>query len=514
MPADSHPATRVHLLIAAAIIVLAVGCIYARAWDHSFVSYDDPEYITENPHVSGGLSVENVRWAFTAFHSSNWHPLTWITLMTDVSLWGTDSAGPFALTNAVIHALSSVLLLAWLWRFTGRPWLSVAVAAVFALHPLRVESVAWATERKDVLTALWWIAAMWCYALYAQRGSWRWYVLLLASVVLGVMSKPMIVTLPCALLLLDVWPLDRAGDRRRWPRLILEKLPLFAIVSLGAVLTLKAQTAGDAVRSATQIALSVRLENALVAYVQYLRMTAWPSGLCMNYPHPGLFADPHYPLWQWLGAAALLVAITAALVWLAWRRGMRAPLVGWLWYLGTLVPIIGIVSVGQVAWADRHTYLPSIGLLIAVVWLADAAVRRLPPARAIVIACAALYLGACVGLAWRQVGYWRDSTTMWRRVVQVNERNWWAHGNLAGHYAVAGRWELAVRHNELAYQIRPSQDLANILAESLVQYGVELGKAGRLDAAITHLERALELNPAHPTARANLAYAKQLQQGG
>mgnify|MGYP002622613210 CR=1 FL=1 len=513
MTADTQPATRVHLLIAAAVLVLAVGSIYIRAWDHSFVSYDDPEYITENPHVSGGLSVENIRWAFTAFHSGNWHPLTWITLMTDVSLWGTDTAGPMVLTNAAIHALSSVLLLAWLARFTGRTWLSVAVAAVFALHPLRVESVAWATERKDVLTTFWWIASMWCYALYARRGSWRWYAMLLVSVVLGVMSKPMIVTLPCALLLLDVWPLRRTGDRRRWLRLIVEKLPLLAIVGLGAVLTLKAQTAGEAVRSATQIALSVRLENALVAYVQYLRMTAWPSGLCMNYPHPALFADPHYPWWQWLGAAFVLIAITAALAWLAWRRDLLPPLIGWLWYLGTLVPIIGIVSVGQVAWADRHTYIPSIGLLIAVVWLCAAFVRRLPPARSIVIAVAALYLGICIGLSWRQVGYWRDSVAMWRRVVQVNDRNWWAHGNLAGHYAADGRWAPAVRHNRRAYEIRPSQDMANILAESLVQQGVELGKAGDLDAAIANLERALELNPAHPTARANLAYAKQLRQG-
>ncbi|MGH9334092.1 MAG: glycosyltransferase family 39 protein, partial [Vicinamibacteria bacterium] len=354
------PHWRRPLVVALALALLTV-LVYVPVFTNDFVNYDDDYYITQNPNLKLGLSVEGFSWAFTKSYGANWYPLTWISLMLDYELFGM-SARAFHSTNLILHVASSILLFYVLLRMTGALGPSAFVAALFALHPLHVESVAWAAERKDVLSALFWMLTLWAYARYSEKPSGKRYAAVAFFLALGLMVKPMVVTLPFVLLLLDYWPLGRL-TRASLPRLLYEKLPLFLVVAAASVVTFLAQRAEGAVQSLETYRLPVRLANALVAYVAYVGKALWPTDLAVYYPHPG----ESLPTWQAIAAGAALVIAVSFAVAIAWKRPNLAFVpVGLFWYLGTLVPVIGLVQVGGHAMADRYTYLPYIGIGILV----------------------------------------------------------------------------------------------------------------------------------------------------
>lgn len=446
---------------ALALAALGVGTalVFAQVVEHEFLSYDDDEYVTANAHVQRGLSWEGVAWALSSTEAANWHPLTWLSHMLDVELFG-SSPGAHHAVNVGLHALAAVLL-ALLWaRMTGALGRSLAVAALFAIHPLRVESVAWVAERKDVLSTLLWIVTTGAYVEYVRRPAAGRYLLVLGAYALGLMAKPTLVTLPFALLLLDGWPLGRlARGPGRWGAvapLVREKLPLLALAAASSAITLVAQSRGDAISRAGASPLPERLANAVVSYVAYLGKTLWPTDLAVLYPHPSLTATG-LPAWQVAGAALLLASITAAIV--TQRRTRPYLVVGWLWYLGTLVPVVGLVQVGLQSMADRYTYVPHIGLFVAVVWGAHdlATATGLRRAASAAAAGAVLVLSA---LTWRQLGYWKDHETLFRHALAVTRDNSPAHAGLAAWLGRQGRNAEALSHAREAVRIAPRNVLA------------------------------------------------------
>lgn len=439
-------------IILAAILFIATLISYAHVVRDEFVSFDDPLYISQNGHVRGGLSLAGIKWAFTTYHAYNWHPLTWLSHMLDVTLLGVD-AGRLAMMNVLLHALSSVLLLFLLRRMTGRTWPSAAIAALFALHPAHVESVAWISERKDVLSTLLFLATIWFYV--EER-----FVVMCIVFALALLAKPMVVTLPFVLLLLDWWPLKR-GFR------IKEKLPLFVMLIPAIILTLRAQSKGIAVA----IPLTSRLANAAQSYVSYLITLVWPAHLAIIYPLRPAGAAA-------IGAAVELLAITAAALYFA-RRAPFA-ITGWLWYLGTLVPVIGLVQVGRQAMADRYTYIPSIGVFIAVVFLID----RLAIPRNALIAATSLILAIFAVLTFRQTLVWQDSITLYRHAIDVTADNDLAHMLLGEAYNGAGDPQSAARELEAAIRIDPNNE------EALRDFGRLQLAGGHPEQAIPLLERA------------------------
>jgi hypothetical protein len=410
-------------------LALAVAAVFGRSVGFEFLSLDDGVYVTDNEEVRAGLTVESVKWAFTTFRGGPWHPLTWLSHMLDVELFGLDPAGHHA-TNVAIHALTTALLFLALRALTGGLWSSAFAAALFALHPLRAESVAWVAERKDVIAGLGFVAALLAYASYAQRGGALRISGVAAAMAFGLMGKPSVVTLPFVLLLLDVWPLRRVDPLeapfpwRRLGALAAEKLPLFALAALASALSVVTQGAGGGVASSAEAPLAARLANMLLAYAAYLRKTLWPVDLAVFYPYPTEFP------WLRVGAAAALVAGVSALA-LAQLRRRPWLAVGWFWFLGVLVPMIGLVQVGGQALADRYSYLPAIGLSLIAAAAASELAERGPRARAAVVAGCALAVAASAAAAWRQVGTWRDNPTLYGHAVAVTEDNVVAATNLA-----------------------------------------------------------------------------------
>ncbi|HEY3129952.1 MAG TPA: tetratricopeptide repeat protein [Acidobacteriota bacterium] len=526
------------LLISLALI-LATTAAYWRTFQNGFVLYDDKGYVTENPHVQEGITPKTLLWALTTTHAANWHPLTWMSHMVDCRLFGLNPRGHH-LTSLLLHLANTVLLFLALSLMTGALLPSAFVAALFALHPLHVESVAWVAERKDVLSAFFWMLAMLAYAHYARRPSARLYGLLAVTFALGLMAKPMLVTLPFALLLLDYWPLGRmrsmagknaimAKNARRprpWHKLIREKLPLFALALGSSVITFFAQHRGGAVQTLENIPVQERISNALVSYLGYIAQTVWPHNLAVFYPHP------FNKLPGWKIAAALL--LLACGTWAAIRYSRRHPylVTGWFWYLGTLVPVIGLVQVGEQAMADRYTYIPSIGLFIIVAW---ALVDFLPQRKSYEMVLAvfwcivALVLGL---LTWFQVGYWHDSLTLFEHASQAVPDNYLARNNLGFTLAAEGRIDEAMRQYLEALRIKPTyveahNNLANAfqakgqLDEAIAHYqqalqvrpqffqghnnlGAALLAKGRVDEALAHYSEALRINPDQPEAHNKL----------
>jgi protein O-mannosyl-transferase len=466
----------------------AVAVLYAPVAGFEFVTFDDPEYVYRNRHVLDGLGWAGVVWAFGAGYAANWHPLTWLSHMADASLFGTW-AGGHHLTSVALHAASAAVLLVAVERLGGRRWEAVVVAAAFALHPLRVESVAWVSERKDVLAALAWVGAMLAYAGWARRPSAPRYALVAAVFALGLLAKPMVVTLPFALVLLDVWPLGRV-TRHGWRRVVVEKVPLFALSVVASIVTYRVQAGAGAVASLDQQPVLHRVGNALVSYVAYLAKTVWPADLAMFYPQALLHGG------EVLGAAAVLLAVTL----LALREAPRRPylLVGWLWFLGTLVPVIGIVRAGEQAMADRFTYVPGIGLAIMAAWGAGELARRGDRAWWAVTAAAALVLLAWTARTRAQLATWRDSPTLYRHALAVTEGNHVAHGNLGLLLLEEGRVDEAMAHFRAAVAARP------LSAKMHVNLGVGLATLGRHDEAIAEYETALRLDGRLPLAHYNL----------
>jgi Flp pilus assembly protein TadD len=460
----------------------------------AFIGFDDNEYIVDNPQVQAGLTLRGSGWAWTTTHAGNWHPLTWLSLMLDAQLFGTWPGG-YHLGNLLLHLANTLLLFALLRRLTRAPGRSVVAAALFALHPLHVESVAWAAERKDVLSTFFGLLALWAYADYAARPSVGRYLQVAAALTLSLLAKPMLVTLPGLLLLLDYWPLGRwrlGGGTTSLGRLVLEKLPLLAVCVASSALTVWAQHQGGALRSFAEMPLDQRGANALVTYVFYLRQMLLPWDLTLFYPYavPGLAAT--------VGAGALLAAITGlALYW-----GRRYPYVpvGWLWYLGALVPVIGLVQVGLQARADRYTYVPLIGIFVLLSWgLADLAVRW--RCRRVAVPLASVVLVCCALMTYVQVLYWCDEAHLWGHAVEVTQGNTMAHHKLG--YTLLGRGDErgAVTQWRLSLQQDPDYYPAN---QAL---GIFLVRHGKLEEGTAHLQRALASEPRDAAARSDLAVA-------
>ena len=440
----------------AALVFALSAAVYRPMLGHAWLNYDDDIYVTRNAEIRQGLSWQGVGWAFTTQQGANWFPLTRLSWMLDVELHGLEARG-FLLTNLLLHALASALFCLALASLTGAPLRSALAAAIFAIHPVHVESVAWISARKDVLSGVFFMLALLAFAP-AARGSRAARLAVFASLALGLLAKSTLVTLPCVLLLLDAWPLGRLARAGRNPdaRLLLraarEKLPLFALAAFASFMTWRAQAAAQVVASLEQLSFADRAANALVACAVYLRQVFWPSGLAVIHPHPG----SGLPFWQPLLAAALLLAAS----WLAWRewprRGWLA--VGWLWFLGMLVPTIGLVQVGSQAHADRYLYLPLAGLALAIAWSAPAAERA--GARA-ALAAAALLATLLLATATRaQLAHWRDSVALFEHAVAVTHENAIAHAQLGAAYQAQGRIKETIRHFREAVRIRPGYTTA------------------------------------------------------
>jgi len=467
-------------------LALVTICLYWPAMGHSFIDYDDDDYVTANPVVREGLSWRGAAWALTTGHSANWHPLTWLSHMLDCSCFGLNPAGHHA-TSIAWHAANTVLLFFLLRRMTGALWRAAAVAALFAWHPLRVESVAWVSERKDVLSAFFFLGTIWFYTGFARQRRAGNYLLALLCFALGLMSKPMVVTLPFVLLLLDYWPLDRFAPGAG-ARLALEKAPFFALSAVSCVVTYLVQKHAGAVSEAYPFYF--RAENALLSYGRYLGRTLWPARLSVIYPY---HAD--WPRLEMCGCWLLLVALT----WLAlgWRR-RRYLAAGWFWYLGMLVPVIGLVQAGSQASADRYTYLPSIGIFLMIVWgAADLADRWRPPAWAPALA-GTLALAACAAVTEAQLRFWSDSAALFGRALAVTTDNYVAWNNLGKYYLTHGKNREALRCFTSSLLLRED-------AVTWRNTGRALAALQRRPEAERYFARALALDPTYIPARMSLA---------
>ena len=492
LPTVPHARFAAAVAMLGLVLTLGTVAVYAQTCRNDFVAYDDDAYVCENPSVTEGLTRSSITWAFTTFHAANWHPLTWLSHMADCELFGLH-AGAHHLVNLAIHVANTALLLTLLAWMTGRLWESAFVAGVFALHPLHVESVAWVAERKDLLSTFFGLLAVAAYVHYVRRPAAARYALVPAAVALALMAKPMLVTLPFLLLLLDVWPLERLQWPPTWKMLrqpVLEKLPLLAMAAASCAVTVVAQRAGGAVQSLSKVPLAGRLANAVVGYATYIVRTVRPVDLAPLYPiHP----EPPSIV---VAAIAMLVAGTVMAAAAAKKRPYV--LVGWLWFLGMLVPVIGFVQVGSQATADRYMYLPLVGLTIAVAWPVGDLVRRrrLAAEGAVVVACAAL---AALGVAaHRQVGYWQSSRPLFERTLAVTTGNCIMHNNLGVILSREGRFDEAVAHYREALALDPDYPDAN------ANLGHELLRAVKLDEAYKHLAKAIALQPGRPAAQADM----------
>ena len=478
--------------------------VFGQTLRHDFINYDDDLYVYENPKVVFGLTRPAILWAFTHAHAGTWHPLTSLSHMLDCQVYGLN-AGGHHFTNVLLHTLAVVLLFLFLQQVTGAPWRSAFVAAVFAVHPLRVESVAWIAERKDVLSGVFFMLTLLAYARYVSgERSLRRYLSVAFFFALGLMAKPMLVTLPGVLLLLDYWPLCRSGShplgndanfarRSTFSRLVAEKIPLFLLSFLSSLLTWWAQQAF--MRSTSEIPLVLRAENAIVSYTRYLRQLLWPADLAPFYPHP----QATLPMLLVIAAAALLVAISAAVLFYARKRPYL--ITGWGWYLIMLLPVIGLVQVGEQALADRYTYLPQIGIVLAITWTAadaTAGIRRLQRSVAFTAVAVTVTLAWC---AFHQTRYWRNSESLWLHTLAVTKNNDLAHNNLGGVWWRSGRVDDAIREYQAALKITPESPVArNNLGSAFL-------KQGKVAEAIQEFRRVLSRDPQSITGRFNLAGA-------
>lgn len=475
LPAENRRSAFLLTYAVCLALVLAISAVYAQVVHFDFLLYDDPNYLTENPYVKAGLTPLGIRWALHATVLGNWTPVTLLSHMLASQLFGLNS-GMHHLVNVVFHALSAMLLFFALRRATGAPAQSGFVSIVFALHPLHVQSVAWIAERKDVLSGFFFFLALYLYVLYAEKPNLARYLAVLSAFALGLMSKPMLVTLPFVLLLFDVWPLRRAD----WPRIVWEKLPLFAVSAGFSVVTYYVQQTAGAVQATP---LPARIENALVSYVTYLGQTLWPVRLAVFYPFP-----KSIEAWQAAGAAALLLGVSALAI-RTWRR-MPYFAVGWFWYFGMLVPVIGVVQVGSQSHADRYTYLPMVGLLLALAWGAADVVARWPSAQAVIVAAALVCGVLCIFRSSAEASYWQNSGALFERAIDVTADNWLAEGVL-GQYLMyqPGRRIDAIDHLEAALRIEPGD------AQAHNNLGICMLESGLCASAIPHFQAAIRAYP-------------------
>ena len=524
-------------------LVIATLAVYWQVRGHSFVNFDDGMYVTDNYHVRAGLSPQSVKWALTETEAANWHPLTRLSHMLDVQLFGMN-AGAHHMTSMFFHLANTLLLFFVFKRMTGCLWQSGIVAALFALHPLHVESVAWVSERKDVLSAFFWLLTMGGYALYVERPGKIRFLIALLFFALGLMAKPMLVTLPFVLLLMDYWPLGRlggkmmpsgiiaqpvtGGQRALILRLVIEKIPFFVLSAASCWVTIHAQQGKGAVGSLERFPMVVRVANALVSYVKYIAKTIWPQNLAAYYPHPGIVS------WWWvLGAGLLLVAVSI----LAIRTIRQFPwfIVGWLWYLGTLVPVIGLMQVGAQAMADRYTYLPLIGLFIITAWgFAELIAGWRNKKKLLALAGASLLITLMVS-SWFQVRHWKNSITLFQHAVEATSKNYLAYEKLGVALTARGKPAAAIMHFKEALRIKPDNEGVPLnLADALLSkgkidecirsyqkvlrdhpgyatlhhnLGVVLVREGKINSAIVHLRKAFRIKPEYAQAHNSLGVA-------
>ncbi len=484
---------------------VTILAVYWQLLSHDFINFDTSLHVTENPHVQAGLTKNTIIWAFTSFHANFWIPLTWLSHMLDCQLFGLNP-GMHHLTNLLFHLANSVLLFLLLERMTGSVWRSALVAALFALHPLRVESVAWVAERKDVLSTLFWLLTMWTYVLYAAKPRLRHYVLAMLFFSLGLMAKPMLVTLPFVLLLLDFWPLARLRvgklsqesnpniPQSSLGRLVLEKVPFLVLAVTSSVVTLLAKQRGDALKLVEMIPLKIRISNALISYLAYIGKMIWPHNLAVFYPYPSTIS-----VWKVIGATVFLTCLTIFLI----RAAQRFPylVVGWLWYLGTLVPVIGLVQVGSQAMADRFTYIPLIGLFIMIAWGVPELLGGWRYRRLVYALSTSILLLILITSTYLQVRYWKNSIVLFTHAVKVTSNNWLAHNNLGVALYRQGRPQEAIGHYSEALRIQPDH------AGAHYNLGIVLAEQARLDEAIVHYSEALRIKPGHANTHNNLGLA-------
>ncbi len=509
------------------LLTIATLAVFWQVNNGEFIFFDDPDYVTENNHVQNGITLEGIRWAFTTGHAANWHPLTWISHMLDVQLFGLQPRGHH-LTNLFFHIANTLLLFFVLLRMTKARWQSAFVAALFALHPLHVESVAWVAERKDVLSAFFWMLTMGAYCYYVERPGLQRYLIVVVFFVLGLIAKPMLVTLPFVLLLLDYWPLQRfqqnksdqkfstavnksvsgekqkgksrkkhtveeevivekpADSKSQWALirpLLWEKIPLFALAVLSSIVTYLVQQQGGMVKSFERFPLSVRIENAFVSYVTYIGKTIWPNDLAAIYPHP-----ESLPAWQVIGAVLILIAVTITVIWKARRIPYLA--VGWLWYAGTLVPVIGLVQVGLQARADRYTYLPLIGLFIMTAWGISEFLKNWQYQKKVLFASSTVVLLCLCIVTWTQVRYWQNSITLLEHALNATHNNYIAYYNRGLAYEHLGNHRQAIEDYDKSIEINP-----NFHVRAYYNRGLAYTMLGNYPQAIEDYNKAIEIYP-------------------
>jgi tetratricopeptide (TPR) repeat protein len=491
------------------LLVLTTLVVYGQLLHCEFIRFDDPVYVTQNSHVTGGLKRDGIIWAFTTGHAGNWHPLTWLSHMLDAQLFGLR-AGFHHVTSVLLHVANSLLLLLLLTRLTGALWRSAFVAFLFALHPLHVESVAWISERKDVLSTFFWLLTLLTYAWYVQKSRIFPYLLSLTFFAMGLMAKPMLVTTPFLLLLLDYWPLKRwtpadggppkrGGTPAKQERtslsksvvLVREKLPFVALASISIWVTLVVQRRGGAMSSLEVLPLQLRYANALVAYVGYLKKTLWPFNLAVFYPYA-----TSIPSWTLVFSALALIGLTVLVF--HYARSFPFLSVGWFWYLGTLVPVVGLIQVGEQAMADRYTYIPTVGLFIAVTWIVADLIQQRSRLKPVLAMSATILIAACAITTWVQLRSWMNSLTLFEHAIQVTENNYMAYGILGMEYADRGDLEKAVSLYQSALNVNPKFTLARN------GLGVALARQGKQAAAVDQFTWAIQIKPGNATAHFNL----------
>jgi len=489
-PNHTQKSNPLHLWACGILLALLSLALYYPARSHPFVNYDDNLYVTDNDNLKAGLTWDTVTWAMTSYEAGNWHPLTWLSHALDVQLYGMDPAGHHQ-TSLLLHAVNAMLVFWVLMGATRRLGPSFMVAALFAVHPLNVEAVVWVAERKTVLSMTFLLLALVAYNYYAAKPKLSRYLPVALLFALGLMAKPQIITFPFVLLLWDYWPLRRISLHRgrggeqpapqtSWRALIAEKLPLFAIAAASAALTMRAQRSAHAVLSFGAIPLSIRLSNALVSYVRYLQKTIWPARLAPMYPHPG----NTLPAWQVYGALLFLMSIT---LWALEQRGRRYLIVGWLWFVGTLVPMIGLVQVGRQAMADRYAYLPLLGIFFMVCWGVADWLQTKPRGKALLPIAGVLVVVSLAMVARRQVGYWADNAVLWTHTIEVTPPNYIAQDNLGATLLARKQPEQAIAHFREAAALHPTDPI------SVFNIGVYEQEHGNLQQAIDDYRQAIIL---------------------
>ncbi|MBK7708238.1 MAG: tetratricopeptide repeat protein [Acidobacteria bacterium] len=494
-----------------AALTALVMVIYYQTIGFNFINLDDNLYVFGNQIVSSGVNKQSVQWAFTQFHAANWHPLSWISHMIDVEFFGQNPGGHHA-TNVVFHILNTILAFTVFQRMTGSFWKSVIVAALFAVHPAHVESVAWVSERKDVLSTFFWLLTMLAYIGFARRANtdesegvasrlrrlWLSYLLVFALLALGLMAKPMLVTLPCVLLLMDYWSLERLRSFRDLPALVAEKIPLFALSAASSYITFIAQRAGGAMESFEHLPMTTRALNAVLSYAKYTGMLFYPAKLGVWYPY-----DRDFPVWQIAVGTLFVAAMTALSIWQIGRR--KYLLMGWLWFLGTLVPVIGLVQVGAQPMADRYTYVPYFGLFIILVWGAADVFKALGIGKSIYFALFGLFIAGLTFAGYVQASYWKDNEILYKRTLAVTQRNFLISHNLCHHLTLEDRLDEAESFCKQSLADNPGY------FEAYNTYGILLTKRKQFAEAEQKFKECLAIRPDYALAYSNMALAQILQ---